>query len=168
MSIHECKCFASYVSQKKRVYVIDDEQVVARTLCWILEKSGYEASMFSDAKSALEQIQKVQPDLVLSDLLITGEMNGIDLAELLAAQYPGIKVMLLNGDPRSSGPLNRAQDRRFFPNIYMKPIAPPVLLNKIAALLAVPPSLPLSVPLRGNWYGRSVAHREPVNFLQAA
>ena len=38
-----------------RIFVVDDEHCIADTLAVILRKSGYEASAFYDAQSALEQ-----------------------------------------------------------------------------------------------------------------
>ena len=122
-------------TQKKRIYVVDDEQVIASTLCTILELSGYEASMFFSAESAWAAIQNSAPDMVLSDVMMTGEMDGVDLAELLAATHPLIKVMLISGHGTSSDPLRRAQDRGFFPEIRTKPIAPKELLSRIKTLL---------------------------------
>ena len=39
----------------KRIFVVDDEKTIADTLAVILRKSGYEASAFYNAQSALER-----------------------------------------------------------------------------------------------------------------
>ena len=45
----------------KRIFVVDDERVIADTLVIILRNSGYEATAFYDAQSALEQVESLQP-----------------------------------------------------------------------------------------------------------
>ncbi len=120
---------------KKRIYVVDDEQVIARTLCIILEMFGYEASMFFSAESALEAVQQAAPDLILSDIVMMGEMNGVELAELLAKTHPFINVMLISGQGLASDACRSAQKRGFSPEVRMKPIAPRELLARIEVLL---------------------------------
>lgn len=135
MHVNEQSCVRPHISGVKRIYVVDDEQLIARTLCLILGIFGYEASMFFDAESAWEAIQQSAPDMVLSDVVMTGEMNGVDLAERLAVTHPRIKVMLISGQGMSSDALKRARERGFSPEIRMKPVAPRELLTSIEALL---------------------------------
>ena len=135
MHCSEQMCVTAHVPKKNRIYVVDDEQIIARTLCVILQRSGYEASMFFSAESALEAIQNSAPDLVLSDVMMMGEMDGVELAEVLSETHPLIKVMLISGQGMSSGSLKKANSRGFCPEIWIKPIAPKELLGKIGALL---------------------------------
>lgn len=125
---------------KPKIYVVDDEQVIASTLCLILQRVGYDASMFFSAETALAAIHSAAPDLVLSDITMTGAMNGVDLAELLAQTHPLTKVLLVSGMGNSSYSLRNAKARGFVPEVRMKPISPPLLLAEIAGLLAKPAS----------------------------
>ena len=55
---------------------------MARLLCFVLEKEGYEVRTAADAKEALAVLQVFRPALILLDLQLPG-MDGLELARLL-------------------------------------------------------------------------------------
>src|SRR5580658_4019700 len=65
--------------KKPRVLVVDDEQVIADTLAKILDLNGYDASAVYTGTSAVESARLLQPDLVISDVIMP-DMNGIEAA----------------------------------------------------------------------------------------
>jgi CheY-like chemotaxis protein len=71
----------------KRIFVVDDENVIADTLAAILRRAGYEASAFYDAQSALAQVEAARPELVISDVVMPG-MSGLDMAVLIRERHP--------------------------------------------------------------------------------
>ena len=71
-----------------RVMVVEDERVVALHLRQQLSRLGYEVpAMVTSGEQALRQIPEVQPDVVLMDIHIEGEIDGIDTVMRL----PGIR-----------------------------------------------------------------------------
>lgn len=66
------------VSTGKRVMVVDDSELACSLVHEGLGAHGYEVVTFSDPFLALEQVDVVKPDLVLTDL----DMPGVDGAEL--------------------------------------------------------------------------------------
>jgi CheY-like chemotaxis protein len=58
------------MSQKAKVLIVDDEPFNVDVLQQELEELGYEAITAFNAKEALEQIKKHQPDLILLDLMM--------------------------------------------------------------------------------------------------
>jgi two-component system NtrC family response regulator len=79
---------------KKRILVVDDDD----SLRWVtqaqLQQSGYDVAAAQDARSALEQIRAIPPDLVITDLKMPG-MSGIDLLKEIRVQYPEIIVIMV-------------------------------------------------------------------------
>lgn len=128
--------------ERKRIYVADDEQIIAKTICLILTNAGYECSFFFSAEAILEAVTQHAPDLVLSDVVLTGPMTGIDLAEIIADKYAHTRVMLLSGQAQTSELLDKAQERGFQLRVHAKPIHPGVMLQEIATLLSTSPTHP--------------------------
>jgi DNA-binding NtrC family response regulator len=117
--------------RKPSVFVVEDEQVIARTLAIILRQAGYDAYPFYGAQSALEAAQSVAPDLLLTDV-ITPDLDGIELACLITDHHPACKVLLFSGHSTTASLLKdeRVAGRSF--EILPKPLHPNDLLAKVA------------------------------------
>jgi chemotaxis protein histidine kinase CheA len=84
------------VLEKKSVLIVDDSLSVRRLLRELVEDAGFEALTAKDGAEAWEQLQSVQPDLMLTDLEMPN-MNGLELASLVRsapelAQFPIIMI----------------------------------------------------------------------------
>ncbi|MBU7019052.1 MAG: PAS domain S-box protein [Theionarchaea archaeon] len=65
-----------------KILVVEDEWIVARDIRKRLEKMGYTVSaVVSSGKEALQQINRIKPDIILMDIVIKGSMDGIKVAE---------------------------------------------------------------------------------------
>ena len=79
-----------------RVLVVEDEAVVAMHLRQELTKLGYTiAGVATTGEQALQMIEKVFPDLVLMDIHIQGELDGIETARRIP-RYLHIPVIYLS------------------------------------------------------------------------
>jgi len=58
-----------------RVLVVDDDSIMATNLVELLGMEGYEAAGVHSGEQALEEIDTFQPDIILSDVKLTG-MDG--------------------------------------------------------------------------------------------
>ena len=65
-----------------RVLVVDDNVPSAKTIGWMLELSGHMPTLAHDGESALDLARKLQPDVVLLDIVMPG-MNGYDVCRAL-------------------------------------------------------------------------------------
>lgn len=63
----------------KRILVVDDEPPIQRTLRRNLMASGYEVLIAENGTQALEIVQQHQPDLILLDLYMPGDVSGLDV-----------------------------------------------------------------------------------------
>lgn len=113
-----------------RVFVVDDEHVIASTLAAILRMNGYSATFFTSPVEALAAARSKAPDLLISDVALPG-ISGIDLAVQMRAQYPNCKILLFSGKAATSDLLEdaRAQGHDF--DLLLKPAPPRELLFEV-------------------------------------
>jgi len=63
-----------------KVHIVEDEPLIAETIKTILEKAGYVVTGMSiSGKAAIFDIEETKPDLILVDIIIKGEMDGIEM-----------------------------------------------------------------------------------------
>ncbi len=63
----------------KRLLVVDDEAPIQRILRRNLSMSGYDVLVADNGKQAVEMVQLHQPDLILLDLCLPGEFDGLEV-----------------------------------------------------------------------------------------
>jgi len=116
--------------KKPKVLVVDDEQVIADTLAKILDLNGYDASAVYSGTAAVESARALQPDLVISDVIMQ-DMNGIEAAINIRGFLPSCKILLFSGQAATADLLEnaRAQGHEF--EILAKPVHPADLLAKL-------------------------------------
>ncbi|MCG2828873.1 histidine kinase dimerization/phosphoacceptor domain -containing protein [Methanothermobacter sp. K4] len=69
---------------RRRVIVVEDEELVAQDIRAILEDAGYEVpAIFHSAEDLLEGIENLQPDSIIMDIMLAGEMDGIEAARII-------------------------------------------------------------------------------------
>jgi CheY-like chemotaxis protein len=113
-----------------RVFVVDDEHVIASTLAAILRMHGYSATFFTSPVEALAAARSRAPDLLISDVAMPG-ISGIDLAIQMRAQYPMCKILLFSGQAATSDLLEDARARGHDFDLLMKPVPPTELLSEV-------------------------------------
>jgi DNA-binding response OmpR family regulator len=120
--------------QLVRVFVVDDEQIVAHTISEILLREGYRATWFTDPVQALVLALEAAPDLLVSDVMMP-TLNGVDLAIEIRAKRPSCKILLLSGQAHTSDSpeFTRTIEHGF--TLLAKPIHPSLLLSEIRGLI---------------------------------
>jgi len=79
------------------VLVVDDNPDVAEVSAGMLEQLGYDVHKARDAASALAAVEQRAFDLVVSDIVMPGTMDGVALARALRERNPGLPVLLVTG-----------------------------------------------------------------------
>ena len=68
--------------KKTKILVVEDESIVARDIRNMLLGIGYEVTaVTSDAEDAVKQAEKEQPHLVLMDIMLKGDISGVEAAD---------------------------------------------------------------------------------------
>ena len=83
--------------ETRRVLIVEDNESIADTIKESLEYLGYEVSdSVTNGEDALKRIKADEPDMVLMDIEIPGELDGIQTAEELIA-ISNVPVVYLTG-----------------------------------------------------------------------
>lgn len=116
--------------KRPKVLVVDDEQVIADTLAKILDINGYDASAVYSGLSAVESARTLQPDLIISDVIMQ-DMDGIEAAIKIRTFLPSCKILLFSGQAATADLLENARAQGHDFEILAKPVHPSELLAKL-------------------------------------
>jgi PAS domain S-box-containing protein len=79
------------------VLLVEDNPDVANASTVLLEQLGYSVRWVSDADSALREIERDGIDLVFSDIVMPGKMDGLSLARAIKQKHPALPILLATG-----------------------------------------------------------------------
>ncbi len=122
---------------KARVLVVDDDRLVADTLCLIFRANGFESEARYSAATGFAYAQSYAPSLMLCDVIMPEE-SGLQLARRVHETMPGTQLLLLTAYPSTAF---EAQDPAEMPRLPLKllnkPCRPDDLLRETRALLQI-------------------------------
>ena len=73
---------------KAKILVVEDERITARNIQNQLKKLGYNVSAIaSSGEEAIQKTAETYPDLVLMDIKLEGDMDGIQAAEQIRIRF---------------------------------------------------------------------------------
>ncbi len=74
--------------KKTKIMIVEDDRIVAEGIKHSLQELGYAVvAIISFGEKAIETIQEKHPELVLMDIVLKGEMDGIDTTERIHAKF---------------------------------------------------------------------------------
>ncbi|WP_375414497.1 ATP-binding protein [uncultured Bradyrhizobium sp.] len=79
------------------VLLVEDNPDVAMASTGLLEQLGYGVRWVSNAEAALAEIDGDEIDLVFSDIVMPGKMDGLTLAQTIREKYPRLPILLATG-----------------------------------------------------------------------
>jgi len=103
------------------ILLVEDEVILAKVISTVLESAGYTALQAATAQEAVEVAASYPGTigLMLSDIVLRGEMDGTELAHTMANVRPEMKVLLMSGyssslNGRGRRPINQSILRKPF------------------------------------------------------
>jgi CheY-like chemotaxis protein len=88
----------SAAARRPTVLLVEDNSNLAATAQMLLERLGYAVRQAATARQAIDVLFAGDAvDLVFSDIVMPGEMNGIELAKLIRERIPEMPVVLTTG-----------------------------------------------------------------------
>jgi PAS domain S-box-containing protein len=113
------------------VLLVEDDAGVAELALGLLEDAGYKVKTAVNAREALKVLRNGERiDLVFSDIMMPGGMNGAELARIVRGEFPSIFILLATGYAEAAA--NAATQE--FP-LIRKPYGREMLLDKLGEIL---------------------------------
>ncbi|HXZ78745.1 MAG TPA: response regulator [Terriglobales bacterium] len=116
----------------RKILVVDDEPAVLLTYELVLRHQGFDVGSAASSQEADELLAKSKFDVLISDLGLRGDKDGLAVIESARRRYPGIGCLLLTGfaEPEISDVAASKGIR-----VLLKPVHLPELLSTIRSLL---------------------------------
>jgi PAS domain S-box-containing protein len=114
----------------QQVLVVEDQELVRRTIETMLTSLGYSVESAADGSEARKKIRAQSFDLMVSDIVLP-DTTGVELAHEMRAETPGFPVVLVSGYAEESV-LERGADFRFL----QKPFRLDDLAHQVASALS--------------------------------
>jgi CheY-like chemotaxis protein len=71
-----------------KIMIVEDEVIIAMDLAEDLETLGYKVvEVVSSGEKAIEKVSEIQPDLILMDIMLKGDIDGITAAGEIAKKF---------------------------------------------------------------------------------
>ena len=87
------------MSETKTILVIEDEEKVRAVTAKMLETLGYRPIPARNTSAARELLAQECIDLVLSDVVLSGDISGPDFAKEVQTRHPGLPIVFMSGYP---------------------------------------------------------------------
>ena len=80
----------------KKVMIVDDSRFVYEELKYLLNDTQYEVAGYADkGETAVEEYERVQPDVVTMDIILPG-MDGIETTHELMKKWPDARILMVS------------------------------------------------------------------------
>ncbi len=108
------------VERKAKILVVEDQEAVRAVAVEFLVDFGYEVLEAENAVQALQVLQdNPDIDLLFTDVVMPGGMNGFDLSQAASQLHPGLKIIHASGYPK--GAMVHQEEPRLKDNLISKP-----------------------------------------------
>lgn len=123
-----------------RILIVEDQADIRRLVRWSLDDLGHEIVEAANGAAGLEAAARRAPDLVLMDVMMPGEIDGLAACRALKGdpRYGHPRVIVLTALAQSRD--HRAADEAGADAFVTKPFSPAHLVDVVTGLLGAPAS----------------------------
>lgn len=118
----------------KKILIVDDEPNIVMSLEFLMKKAGFDVAVAVDGEDALAQVARLNPDLVLLDVMMP-KKSGYEVCEALRSDpaRAGMKIVMLTAKGRDT---EVAKGLALGADAYVtKPFSTKDLVTQVAELL---------------------------------
>jgi two-component system, cell cycle sensor histidine kinase and response regulator CckA len=123
-------------SGKGTILLVEDEANVREFAAAVLQQDGYTILQAKSGENALEvwRWHSARIDMLMTDVVLPGELSGLQLAEKLKGEKMSLRIILATGYSRESVAPQSDAAKAFF--VLSKPYTPRSLLQAVHEILA--------------------------------
>lgn len=91
------------MNSDKKILIIEDDELMIKILLFILSKEGYQLTVLKDGLSAIEQLHAINPDMVITDLLLPYK-SGLEVISFVRSHFDKKAIIALSslGEEKNS------------------------------------------------------------------
>src|SRR3954466_1161216 len=115
------------------VLIVDDEPNIRRMVGALLSAEGYEVRDAPDGASAIARAHEQEPDVLLLDLMMPGELDGLATLGRVREVMPDVPVVMMSGKAGLSDAVKATKLGAF--NFLEKPLSPEGVLLALSSAL---------------------------------
>jgi CheY-like chemotaxis protein len=125
--------------QRAKILIVEDERLIAEDLKEILQNAGHSVvGIFASGEEVLQNINDVNPDLILMDIRLKGSLDGVQTAITIHNTIKTIPIVFLTAHAKNQYPgLNSLSTESF--TYLTKPFESQSLLRSIKKMLSSKP-----------------------------
>jgi CheY-like chemotaxis protein len=114
----------------KRILIVEDEKIIAFDLQIRIKKFGYKAPyVVSTGEEAITRTRAMKPDLILMDIMLAGDITGIEAVIQLRKEHIDVPVIYITAYTDKT---TKEQAESTFPQAFlMKPVMHELLQDEI-------------------------------------
>ncbi|MEX2350786.1 MAG: response regulator transcription factor [Flavobacteriaceae bacterium] len=121
------------MSNAEKILVVEDDLLTLRVLNFILKKEGYAVSSAKNGLDAMERMDVIQPDLVITDVMLPLK-SGLEVTSYCKDNFPHIPVIVLSALGEEEGTVTKAF-KLGADDFVAKPFNPNEFLLRVRRLL---------------------------------
>ena len=120
----------------RRILIIEDHADIRRLLRWALEPDGHAIIEATNGQAGLDRMQATEPDLVLLDVMMPGDLNGYQVCERIRSHPKFQRIPVVMVSAKSSDDDRRAATRAGANAYFTKPFSPLSISREVDRLLS--------------------------------
>jgi len=119
-----------------KILIVDDDPDIVETTTLLLEKEGHEVSSARNREEGLAQVKKVNPDLLVLDIMLEQPDDGVFMAQELRRAGFTKPILMLSNISKITG-MDFGKDEEIVPvdAFQEKPVEPAAFDARIKELL---------------------------------
>ncbi len=118
----------------QHVLLIEDEPNIAEAIRFVLARDGWRVSVLADGAAAVAEVARLQPDLVILDLMLPG-MSGLEIVTHLRADPATLALPVMMLTAKGLGRDREAAERAGVTLFMTKPFANAEVVAQARALV---------------------------------
>ena len=79
-----------------KILLIDDDELIRKSVCKVLELEPYNVHAVSNAETAMEYLGNEKVDIVITDIYLPRK-DGFEIIEEIHSKYPVVKIIAMTG-----------------------------------------------------------------------